>query len=246
MYGWRPDRPDPRDFKFSVSTRTPLPDRVDLRPYMPPVYDQGQLGSCTANAIAGALEYIQIKQKEPRAVPSRLFIYYNERDMEDSVDSDAGASLRDGIKSVHVQGAPEESLWPYDINQFAVRPPAIAYEQALLHEALKYERITRGGHGSSMMKIALAQGLPFVFGFTVFSSFESDEVAKTGVVPLPYAGEAPVGGHAVLAVGYEHGHFIVRNSWSDQWGDKGYCYMPEQYLLNAGLANDFWAISKVE
>jgi C1A family cysteine protease len=246
-YGWIPDLPDQRDYLYysPIHVLKALPVSVDLRPVCPPVYDQGQLGSCTANAIAGAIEFDQIKQQLARIfVPSRLFIYYNERAMEGTVNSDSGAMIRDGVKSVATQGGCSESEWPYIISQFTVKPPQKCYQDALAHKVTLYQRITPT---LSQLKGCLASGYPFVFGFTVYESFESDTVAQTGIVPMPRYGEQVLGGHAVVAVGYNDTQqwFIVRNSWSDQWGDKGYCYMPYAYLTNSQLASDFWTIQSV-
>ena len=124
-YGWIRDLPDHRDFMYSVPVATlqALPSSVDLRPHCPPVYDQGQLGSCTANAIAGALQFDEIKEhKNGHSTPSRLFIYYNERVIEGTVTSDSGAQLRDGVKTVAKQGICPEKVWPYNISKFAVKP----------------------------------------------------------------------------------------------------------------------------
>src|SRR4051812_29322339 len=222
-----------------------LPRAVDLRDTCPPPYDQGQLGSCTANAIAGAFEFDERKQGLGDFMPSRLFIYYNERAMEGTIDTDAGAMIRDGIKSVAKLGVCPETIWDYDIPRFRERPPGEAYEQALEHQVVVYRRVLNRLH---QMQACLAQGYPFVFGFTVYESFESDEVAKTGVVPLPPRTEQVIGGHAVLAVGYDDAEqrFIVRNSWGPNWGDGGYCHMPYAYLSDPQLARDFWAIYSVE
>jgi C1A family cysteine protease len=245
--GWNPDRPDQRDHLFSAHHHwfQTLPSSVDLRPLCPPVYDQGQLGSCTANAIAAALEFDAMKQGEVPVTPSRLMIYYDERDKEGTVASDAGASIRDGIKSVNVQGACAETEWPYDISQYTVEPPANCYADALKHRSLSYERIPRN---LTQMKACLAAGYPFVIGFSVYESFESSTVAATGLMPMPAHGEASIGGHAVLVVGYEDAGqvFIVRNSWSAEWADHGYFYMPYAYLLSSNLSSDFWTIRTVE
>lgn len=246
-YGWLADRPDQRDHEFVVHwfQAMKLPSSVDLRSQCPPIYDQGQLGSCTANAIAGALEFDQMKQKEQAFMPSRLFIYYNERAKEGTVNADSGAAIRDGIKSVNKQGACHEDLWPYDISQFTIKPPEQCYQDALLHTSLSYQRVRQD---LPSMKTCLAGGYPFVFGFTVYDSFESAEVAQTGVVPMPTRKESVLGGHAVLACGYRDDEqvFIVRNSWSTGWGDQGYCYMPYAYLASRGLASDFWTIKTVQ
>ena len=247
-FGWTPDIPDARDFMYSApeAVLTTLPKKVDLRgSKMPKVYDQGQLGSCTANAIGAAFEFGQIKQGQKDFMPSRLFIYYNERAMEGTIDTDAGAMIRDGMKSVAKVGVCTEDTWPYDITQFTEKPPAKAYTEAKKHQALVYRRVLGQLH---QMQGCLAQGYPFVFGFSVYESFMSPEVAKTGKVPLPPRGEQLIGGHAVLAVGYDDAEqsFIVRNSWGTGWGIKGYCLMPYGYLTDPQLARDFWAVYTVE
>jgi C1A family cysteine protease len=253
-YGWRPQLPDSRDLVYAPRLGT-LPPEADLRPQMPPVYDQGQLGSCTGNAIAGAMEYERDRQGLPDFVPSRLFVYYNERALEGTVSSDSGAVIRDGIKVVNTEGVCPETLWPYNIGMFAVKPPHRCYVAATKDKAVRYEAVLTLGD----LKDAIASNLSVVFGFTVYESFESQAVARTGVMPLPKKGESVVGGHAVLAVGYSDAkrHVIVRNSWGPTWGDQGYFYMPYQYLTgskassdsspvsHANLASDFWAIQAV-
>ena len=253
-YGWRPQLPDARDRVYAPRLAS-LPPEHDLRPSMPPVYDQGQLGSCTGNAIAGAMEYERDRQGLSDFVPSRLFVYFNERALEGTVSSDSGAQIRDGIKVVNTEGVCSEALWPYDTGMFAVKPPKRCYVAATKDTAVQYEAIQTLGD----LKDAIASNLSVVFGFTVYQSFESQAVAQTGVMPLPKPGEQVVGGHAVLAVGYSdpERHVIVRNSWSASWGDHGYFYMPYQYLTGskasadsspingAHLASDFWAIQAV-
>ena len=220
-----------------------LPSKVDLRANCPAVYDQGQLGSCTGNAIAGAIQFDRMKQNlTPDFVPSRLFIYYNERVMEHTVSTDSGAMIRDGIKSVANYGVcPEVSDWPYDINKFAQKPPIKAFSDAKLHKAVSYSRLI---NNIAQLKGCLASGYPFVFGFSVYESFESPEVARTGIVPMPQPTEKQVGGHAVMAVGYDDAEqrFIVRNSWNEGWGMEGYFTIPYAYLTDNNLADDFWTI----
>lgn len=247
-YGWIPDLPDQRDRLYSapVETLQSLPAQVDLRPGCPPVYDQGDLGSCTANAIAGGLEFLQIKEQlSPVFTPSRLFIYYNERAIEGTVDSDSGASLRDGIKGVASQGAPPESDWPYDVSLFAEQPPESAYQAAVSYKALLYFSLLQQ---LNQLRACLASGYPFAFGFTVYESFEGPDVRQTGVVSMPTYAEAVVGGHAVLAVGYDDAssRFLVRNSWGPDWGQGGYFTMPYAYLTEPSLANSFWTLRVVE
>jgi C1A family cysteine protease len=246
-YGWTPDLPDHRDLTYSAPAMflTALPTSVDLRPKCPPVYDQGQLGSCTGNSIAGAIQFEQMKQGLTSFTPSRLFIYYNERVLEGTVNSDSGAQIRDGMKVVAKQGAPPETDWPYDITKFTEKPPANAYADAAKNKVTSYQRVSRV---LNEFKGCLASGYPFVFGFTVYASFESTQVAQTGHAPMPSGNEQVVGGHAVLAVGYDDQNqwFIVRNSWANTWGMAGYFTLPYQYLLETNLSDDFWTVRLVE
>ena len=246
-FGWVPDLPDARDFLFSApeAILTKMPTKVDLTAKMPTVYDQGQLGSCTANAIGAAFEFDQVKEGYKDFMPSRLFIYYNERAMEGTIDTDSGAMIRDGMKSVAKVGVCAEDTWAYDISKFTEKPPTKAYTEAKKHQALLYKRVIPVLH---QLQGALAAGYPIVFGFSVYESFMSADVAKTGEVPLPPRNEQMIGGHAVVAVGYDDKiqRFIVRNSWGKSWGKKGYCTMPYGYLTDPQLARDFWAIYTVE
>ena len=247
-YGWIPDLPDHRDHLYAApgAVLAKLPRKVDLRPQCPPVLDQGELGACTAHAIANAHRFDQLQQKaKADFLPSRLFIYYNERAMEGTIREDAGAMIRDGIKTLAKQGACPERLWPYDIAKFAKKPPAPAYSEAEKHQAVLYQRVAQT---PTQMKGCLAAGHPFVFGFSVYESFESPTVSKTGKMPMPAPSEKNLGGHAVLAVGYDDARqvFIVMNSWSNKWGDQGYFYMPYAYLADENLADDLWVVTTVE
>lgn len=245
-YGWIADLPDARDHIYAAAPEilAQLPPKVDLTANCPPVYDQGELGSCTANAIAAALEFDRMRQELDVFIPSRLFIYYNERVMEGTTNSDSGAQIRDGIKSVSKQGDCPEDTWHYDISKFTVKPPQKCYTQAKRFKAIQYQRVIRN---LNQMKACLASGFPFVFGFAVYESFESQEVAQTGHATMPAPSEQQVGGHAVMAVGYDDTNqwFIVRNSWSDKWGMKGYFTLPYSYLMDENLADDFWKITLV-
>lgn len=209
---------------------------------MPPVWDQGDIGSCTGHGV-GALVAFRLKAEHGKVIqPSRLFIYYNERVLENSVAEDAGAYIRDGIKSVAKVGVCNENLWPYDTTKYAQQPPQNAYTDALSFQALAYKRVPK-----TRFKATLAAGLPIVFGFTVFDSFETAEVAKTGQVPMPAKSERQQGGHCVLLVGYDDAteRWLCRNSWGTGWGLQGYFTMPYAYLTN-GLASDFWTITDIE
>jgi nucleoside phosphorylase len=247
-YGWTRDLPDARDYLYAAPSAVlskGLPPSVDLRAKCPPVYDQGQLGCCTGNGIAGAIEFDQRKQGATAFTPSRLFIYYNERVMEGTVSQDSGAQIRDGVKSVATLGAPPETDWPYDIAKFAAKPPATAYSDAKQDLVTVYSKVSQN---LAQMQGCLAEGYPFVLGFTVYESFEGAAVAKSGVVPMPSHGEAIVGGHCVVAVGYENSKrvFLIRNSWGKGWGVKGYCTMPFEYLLSPQYASDFWTIRSIK
>lgn len=246
-YGWVPDLPDRRDHLFAAPppVMKKLAATADLRKQCPPVYDQGQLGSCTANAIAGAIEFDRLKQKLTDFVPSRLFIYYNERAIEGHVAQDSGAQLRDGIKTVAQQGVCPETEWPYDVSQFATKPSAAAFKDALKNKAVQYQRLVQD---LNQMKGCLASGYPFVFGFTVYSNFEAPSVAKTGHLGMPSGADTVIGGHAIMAVGYDDANqwLIIRNSWGSKWGLKGYFTMPYAYATDSNLASDFWTIRLVQ
>jgi C1A family cysteine protease len=258
--GWVRDLPDQRDHLYSApleQLRT-LPTQVDLRPQCPAVYDQGHIGSCTANAIAGAIQFDRLKAKEqPDFVPSRLFIYYNERATEHTIPLDNGARLRDGIKTIAKMGVCPEADWTYDDTpadpdthlfpegaKETQKPSNACYAKADKYRAILYRRVVQT---LSQMKGCLAEGYPFAFGFTVYSSFYDASGNQAVVTPMPSANDTPIGGHAVLGVGYDdaRGVFIVRNSWGPTAGDNGYFYMPYAYLTDAQLASDFWTLRRI-
>jgi C1A family cysteine protease len=250
-FGWKKDHLDQRDFKYSVPAHikaVPLPALVDLRSQAGPVLDQGQLGDCVGNAVCEHFEFNAIKQNLPKfntQIGSRLFVYYNARVLESSVSSDSGCEIRDAIKTVATQGLCLASYWPYVISKFAAKPPASAYKAALPNKLVTYSSLDNTNLAT--LKGCLASGYPFVIGISVYASFESNAVAATGVVPMPGAKEQLLGGHALLCVGYRDAQqqFIVRNSWSASWGDRGNCYIPYAYLTSTALASDFWTIRTV-
>lgn len=251
-FGYIPDLPDKRDFYFKqlmseLKLDSKLPDSVDLRPQMPPVLDQGNLGSCTANGSANAHFYDQIKQSGTGWCPSRLFIYYNERVIEGTVNSDSGATIRDAVKSMAKWGVCKEKQWPY-INiekKFRKKPQQFCYINALQFKALKYFRVNQN---RTEMQTALAAGFPIIIGFSVYESFESDAVASTGIVPMPGPDEQLLGGHCVLIVGFDNAkqQYICMNSWGTSWGANGFFFIPYQYLEDPDLASDFWVLQLVK
>lgn len=216
-----------------------IPTDVDLRQYCTPVEDQGQLGSCTANAIVGMLEWMENKNRDTNVVRlSRLFVYFNERNIEGDIAEDAGAFIHDGINSLATLGICEESVWPYKENMFAVKPSAAAYDEALHHRYHNYHQL----NGSKASLIGcLAEGYPFVFGVPV-SEHKFCVDLPGGIVPMITGRERDLGGHAMCCVGYDliRDVFIVRNSWGPDWGDNGYCYFPMDYLTKFG--DDFWTV----
>jgi C1A family cysteine protease len=245
-YGWKPDLPDIRDHFHCFEDAEALPSSCSLRDSMPPIYDQGHLGSCTANAVGAAIQYDELKQGLACAdAPSRLFIYYNERSFEGTVGQDSGASIRDGIKAITKFGYCSESEWPYDIAKFADKPPKQCYNDAMNHKALQYRRVQQS---LDDIRRVIQSGYPIVFGISVYDSFESEEVSTTGVVPMPRKSESLLGGHAILLVSYDDDkkRFGFRNSWG-KWGENGtgYGYLPYDYVTNPNLAQDLWTVTKI-
>lgn len=242
------DKPDPRDYLFSSlnikpSARMFYPAQVDLRPVMPTVQDQGNLGSCTANAIASAFQYDLYKQRLAQFSPSRLFVYYNERVLIGTVNEDSGAYIRDGIKTLNTNGVCKEPTWPYQISKFAVKPSDLAYSEATKSKARAYYRVNVD---ATSLKSAVASGFPVIIGFAVYASFMSRAVAKSGKMPMPKPTDYLLGGHAVLIVGFKEStrEFIVRNSWGTGWGERGYFYMPYDYA-RPDLMADCWVVTSV-
>ena len=250
-YGWKPDKPEDRA-KTPYLYQHPralasVPDNVDLSSYFPEVYAQGQLGACTAHMSAAMIQYDQKVQGLDWVMPSRLFDYYNSRLLEGTTSQDAGASISDAVRAIEKYGWVSEDKYPYDIQKFAKRPSQELYTEAQPNKIVDTAYIQQN---LAFLQATLAAGHPIGFGFVVYPSFESDHTASTGFMTMPtmedmYKG--PVGGHAVVLVGYQNKRqaFLVRNSWSRSWGINGYFWMPYQYCLQNRLASDFRVINSV-
>ena len=280
-WGWVPDLPDIRDYTEETTdiravlgptgvvrsgagrrSGPKLPTAVDLRSWASPVEDQGQLGSCTAQAGAGLIEYYERKAFGHHVESSRLFLYKTTRGLMKS-KGDSGATLRTTMGAMVIFGVPPEPYWPYTDaeDKFDREPPAFCYAFALSYRTLLYFRHDPAGapHASVLerLKTYLAAGHPAMFGFTVYSSI--DQAETTGRIPLPHGRERIEGGHAVVAMGFDdamaianasggeasRGALLIRNSWGRAWGEKGYGWLPYAYV-ERGLAEDFWSVLKKE
>ncbi len=272
--GWLPDYPDFRDYTEEheevnkiiaptgvLKARVKIPSSVDLRAWCSPVEDQGSLGSCTAHAGVGVVEYYEKRAFGKHIDASRLFLYKVTRNLLHWT-GDTGAFLRSTMGALVLFGVSPEEYWPYKTADFDKEPPAFCYAFAQNYQAIKYYRHDPPGTSNdvllSRIKTHLAAGNPSMFGFTVYSSIEQAD--KTGKIPYPCKGEKIEGGHAIVAVGYDDkmkikntelcgvettGALLIRNSWGTGWGDAGYGWLPYEYVLK-GLAEDFWSILKKE
>jgi len=247
--GYKASKPpqNAKKYKTSRLTSPKLPPKIDLRKYMPPVEDQDGLGSCVANAVAGAYEYLVKRHKNISDYDvSRLFVYYNAREIEDCVDEDSGCMIVNAILGIQEKGACSEETWPYDIENFDEEPSEEAFGEAanfLVEDTMSVDV------NLNEWKQALADGHPIIFGLKLFESFDSQR--KPGLVPSPSKKESARethSGHAMLCVGYSDKDkvFIVRNSWGESWGDEGYCYIPYDYLMNEKYNDgDTWVIKQL-
>jgi C1A family cysteine protease len=272
--GWLPDYPDFRDYtekheeissmlattKF-LKKAAKVPSSVDLRAWCSPVENQGSLGSCTANAGVGIVEYYEKRAFGKYIDASRLFLYKVTRNLL-HLTGDTGAFLRSTMGSLVLFGVPPEEYWPYTISDFDKEPTSFCYAFAQNYQTIKYFRHDPPGVSKDALldriKTYLSAGHPSMFGFTVYSSI--NQAGKTGKIPLPCKGEKILGGHAVAAVGYDDkmkitnagsckaettGALLIRNSWGTGWGEGGYGWLPYKYVLT-GLAEDFWSVLKKE
>jgi len=244
-YALRRQDYDKRDHLYSDSYQVPvrLPLKVDLRNVAPPVWDQLTVGTCHAEMTAAALCVARKQEGLPFIDPSVMFLAYTTRASEGHANEDSGGTIRGTFKAAAASGVCSIATWPYIVARLCVRPTPKAYAEARLHEAIQYQFLSQN---AAELRSALANGHVWGFGITVYESFESAQVARTGVVPMPKPTEAALGGHAMLCVGYDDlmARFLVRNSWGDSWGIGGHCYMPYAYLLNSNLSFDFGTIQR--
>lgn len=253
--GWKPELPDQRDLPYGVHLKNversgaPLPAKVDLRHYFDEqfeVFNQGMTNSCVAQAVAAAVRYNQIRiNQDTDYTPSRLFIYWNARSLHHATKRDDGTYIRNAIKALAKWGYCEESkFWKFKSENVLVCPPNESYGAAYPHKAIQYFSIDNTKIDD--LKTCLAASYPFVFGSVIYQAFE-DSAETNGVVPMPGKKDRPIGGHAMICVGYDDKkqHFIIRNSWGEDAGDKGYFYMPYEYLTDWNLTDDVWTIRKI-
>lgn len=246
-YGWVKDKPDELDYTlypFGMGGRVAaMPNRFILSG-LPPIQNQGNLGSCTAQATGSIHHYLQMKQKDPSVFqPSRLFLYYVTRMLEGTVNYDSGAQIRNSVKAAVKYGICTASMWPYNIKSFKTEPPRGCWTEAEKNQAVVYARV---GQNLDDLKGCIYQGFPITFGFIVYSSF--NYIGNDGMMPMPRRNDTRDGGHAIYAVGWDDDKqaFIIVNSWGSNWGNRGLFYMPYEFALDPRQASDFWTIREVE
>jgi len=241
-YGYIPDFGDFRDLPYVPPTELKVPKSADVFNPKNPILDQGQLGCCTGNGGARILRQEILKQGLTDFAPARLQIYYDERVIEGTVKTDSGAQIRDCLKVLANSGAADEKLWPYVITKFKKKPTKAVYTSALKNKAIQYFRVDNTKIVD--LKACLTEGYPIIIGFSVYSEFEDEDAAKTGIVPMPTKSSKLVGGHCVVLEGFDDTKsvWILTNSWGENWGNKGRFTLPYAYLTNTNLATDFWTI----
>jgi C1A family cysteine protease len=244
--GWLPQLPDHRDFKLGAPSPmlgvlfVPNPPSVDLRPKIDWIYNQGQENSCTAHCSASMDKFIRRMKKQPDFDASRAFQYWNTRNLEGTEHQDDGAYIRDAMKVLNTIGAVPEESWEYNASTLYAVPPQALYPTAEQNKITTYWQINQTRND---LQYCLAQGFPFVFGIEVFDAMDSYEVARTGIVPMPNSGDKVLGGHAIMCVGYDNSKqwYIIQNSWGKDWGDKGFFYLPYEFV-ETDCSSDFWTI----
>jgi len=243
-YGWKRGLPVFGGKQFEIPPATAAPMRADLGPGMPPVYDQGNLGSCTANAGGGLAQFLTKKLGWKNYLPARLAMYYWTRLAESNVMDDTGASLSATATMMKNRGVPNEVNWPYIISRFQVKPTANVEANGRQHLVLDPMQVRQK---MDDIRSCISLGYPIMFGFTVYESFETDAVRLGGIMPMPRQGELILGGHAVLAFAYDDYTRMVkcRNSWGYRWGLNGSFWMPYDYISNPWFADDFWTATKI-
>jgi len=245
-YGWHPSLPDQRDLRLSLGAEPAPPPAVNLRHLNGPVRNQGNLGSCTGFGATNAYRATSAANGKYPNPMSALFAYYNARWYEGTTGYDSGATVRDVVKGIAKFGVPLESSYPYQVSKFARKPSDAVYAAAERHQALRYYSVAQN---ELAIRRALATGYPIIIGFSVYESFESDVVERTGLVPMPEPGEAVLGGHCVLLDGYDMADmhpWDCLNQWGKDWGAGGYFKFPREYLTNPQLAGDFWTLRLTE
>lgn len=241
-YGWKKDTHDRRDHLFGVARPRLLPSRADVRQLMPSgIWDQRDSNSCTGQSSAAAIQ----RAENDEWMPSAAFIYWNARQLEGTTDQDGGCMIRSAIKAIAKFGVCHDDYWTYNPGAVLKKPPPEAYAHARGGLITKYQRVSQS---LAAIKGCLVDGNPIVFGFSVFEQFESKAMAQTGVLAMPKSkDEQPIGGHAVVIVGYRDDwrRVLVRNSYGQEWGMRdapGHFAMPYDYLLDPALCSDFWVV----
>lgn len=254
-YGWFPSAPDLNDFHLSITQHGIVPDEVDNSTRVPEIWNQTNLGACVGFGCSRAGVVAESHEIQPNPKirhPSTLFVYYNGRALEGTINEDSGLSVRDGMKAIAKAGLCSEADWPYDISKFTIQPPAQAYADGKLERARRYYRVAQT---LADLKAVLALGFGIAFGMTVYESFESLTVERTGMVPMPQPGEKALGGHCQCIMGFSEKlhRFIVANSWGPDWGGRnettatrGYAFIPYELILSAQLSCDYWTIRSVD